>query len=118
MGSGQRRYRRPPWRSSSRLTRMDADLTDAAALSLGPRWLYPAKAALTRTRAVAWHLGRRRRSDGMRFLFYHRVADERDELAVRVDRFRRQMSALAKAGYEAVGIPEALRRLETGERVE
>jgi peptidoglycan/xylan/chitin deacetylase (PgdA/CDA1 family) len=97
---------------------MDSDSTDAAALSLGPRWLYPAKAALTRSRAVVWHAGRRRKADGMRFLFYHRVADERDELAVRVDRFRRQMDALASAGYEAVGIPEALRRLHAGEAVD
>jgi peptidoglycan/xylan/chitin deacetylase (PgdA/CDA1 family) len=81
----------------------------AAALSLGPSLLYPAKAAFTRARSLAW---RARRRDGLgrglRVLFYHRVSDDRDELAVSPRRFRQQMAYLADEGYRAVGLLEAL----------
>ncbi|MGZ4256565.1 MAG: polysaccharide deacetylase family protein [Gaiellaceae bacterium] len=80
-----------------------------AQLSLGPSLLYPAKAAFTRARSLAW-LARRRDGlgPGLRVLFYHRVSDDRDELAVSPRRFRQQMAYLADEGYRAVGLLEAL----------
>ena len=38
---------------------------------------------------------------------YHRVSDERDELAVAPRRFREQMEFLASEGYRVVGVSEA-----------
>ncbi len=88
-----------------------------AALRPGPALLYPVKAAVTRSRSLAWLLRTRGRPDrsGLRILFYHRVSPARDELAVTPRRFRDQMELLAAAGYEAVGVPEAARRLDAGE---
>jgi peptidoglycan/xylan/chitin deacetylase (PgdA/CDA1 family) len=94
-----------------------AEETAGAELSLGPRWLYPAKAALTRTRSLAW-LARTRgkiADHSLRILFYHRVADGPDELAVGRDRFARQMKLLAEKGFRVVDIPEAVRLLASGE---
>src|SRR5215208_4477980 len=72
---------------------------DGSGLSLGPPLLYPAKAAVTRARSLAWVARTRGRPrGGTRILFYHRVSDERDELAVRPRAFRAQMEALAAAG--------------------
>jgi peptidoglycan/xylan/chitin deacetylase (PgdA/CDA1 family) len=84
----------------------------AAELSLGPRLLYPAKAAFTRARSLAW-LARRREGQepGLRVLFYHRVSDDRDELAVTPRRFRDQMGFLAGEGHRVVGILEAWKSL-------
>lgn len=75
-------------------------------LKLGPRAIYPAKAALTRARSALWLLGRRRSRgrEGVRILFYHRVSDEPDELAVGTKDFARQMAFLADAGYRAVDV--------------
>ncbi|MGA9761404.1 MAG: polysaccharide deacetylase family protein [Gaiellaceae bacterium] len=94
-----------------------AEETTGVELSLGPRWLYPAKAALTRTRSLAW-LARTHgkiANHSLRILFYHRVADESDELAVGRDRFGRQMELLAEKGFCVVDIPEAVRLLGSGE---
>ena len=44
-------------------------------------------------------------------LFYHRVSDDRDELAVSPARFRQQMAFLADEGYRVVGIVEAMESL-------
>ena len=88
-----------------------------ASLSLGPRWLYPAKAALTRSRSLVW-LARTRghnADSAIRILFYHRVSNEADELAVKEDRFNRQMELLATAGLRVVDIPEAVRLLDSDE---
>ena len=72
-------------------------------------WLpYPAKATVTRARSAAW-LARSRsasRPDGLRLLFYHRVADDEDELAVPVRRFREQMAFLAAEGYDVVDVTQ------------
>lgn len=46
---------------------------------------------------------------------YHRVADERDELAVSPQRFREQMEYLASRGYRVVGVAEAAELAATGD---
>ncbi len=94
-----------------------AEDEDGASLSLGPRWLYPAKAVMTRSRSLLWLARTRARvtDDALRILFYHRVSDEKDELAVRQDRFRRQMDSMAEEGFRVVDVAEAVRLLDNGE---
>jgi peptidoglycan/xylan/chitin deacetylase (PgdA/CDA1 family) len=85
-------------------------------VALGPSILYPAKAVLTRTRSVTWlarTLGRPDMS-GLRILFYHRVSDDADELAVAVQRFREQMDFLASEGYRVLDVTEAAQLLAAG----
>lgn len=69
---------------------------------------YPAKACATRARSVAWlaRAGREPARQGLRLLVYHRVADDNDELAVPVRRFREQMDFLAGEGYRVVDVVE------------
>ena len=77
---------------------------------------YVLKAAATRARSVAWslHADGRRDGSGLRILFYHRVSDDRDELAVSPRVFRRQMDYLATESYRVVDVVEAARLLEDG----
>jgi peptidoglycan/xylan/chitin deacetylase (PgdA/CDA1 family) len=77
-------------------------------LAVAPAAVYRAKATLTRARSVSWAVRARRRvaAPGVRILFYHRVADARDELAVAPARFRAHMEALAGAGLSAVAVEE------------
>ena len=58
---------------------------------------YLAKAGGTRARSAAWLMRTRGRLDtsGLRILFYHRVSDDRDELAVTPKAFTEQMDYLA-----------------------
>jgi peptidoglycan/xylan/chitin deacetylase (PgdA/CDA1 family) len=84
-------------------------------LSLGPRLLYPAKAALTRGRSLLWAVRGGASTPGLRVLFYHRVADADDELAVGRRAFRAQMEWLAAAGLRGVDLAEATRLLAAGE---
>lgn len=84
-------------------------------LGLGPSLLYPAKAAATRGRSLAWRLrGSRRRRPGIRILFYHRVSDEPDELAVTPAAFARQVAALAGMGLRGVTVAEVVSLLDEG----
>jgi peptidoglycan/xylan/chitin deacetylase (PgdA/CDA1 family) len=48
---------------------------------------------------------------GIRILFYHRVSDDRDDLAVGTRRFEEQMALLAEEGYRVVDVAEAARLL-------
>jgi peptidoglycan/xylan/chitin deacetylase (PgdA/CDA1 family) len=83
----------------------------------GPALVYPLKAGLTRARSLAWLVGSRgeaEREAGLRLLFYHRVADDRDELAVTPERFRRQMELLATEGYRVLDVVEAVDLLLAG----
>ncbi len=59
-------------------------MTEQADLAPGPALLYPLKAAHTRLRSLAWRArgGVAPAEPGFRILFYHRVSDDRDELAV------------------------------------
>jgi peptidoglycan/xylan/chitin deacetylase (PgdA/CDA1 family) len=77
---------------------------------------YLVKAALTRTRTVAWLVRTRGvpADDGLRILLYHRVADDGDPLAVPPDRFREQMDFLAAANYRVVDVLGALAFLDAG----
>lgn len=78
--------------------------------------MYRAKAALTRARSAAWLARTRGRPDssGLRILLYHRIADDRDPLAVAPRRFREQMAFLAAAGYRVVDLMDALALLDGG----
>jgi peptidoglycan/xylan/chitin deacetylase (PgdA/CDA1 family) len=78
-------------------------------LTLGPRPLYPIKAAATHLWSLFWLLrtGGRMEAPGVRILFYHRVSRDRDELAVSPHRFREQMALLANLGFEVVDAVEA-----------
>jgi peptidoglycan/xylan/chitin deacetylase (PgdA/CDA1 family) len=75
------------------------------------------KAMLTRAQSVRWLLEARGRLDrsGLRILFYHRVSDDRDALAVSPRRFREQMNFLAAGGYRVVDAVEAAGLLVRGE---
>jgi peptidoglycan/xylan/chitin deacetylase (PgdA/CDA1 family) len=96
--------------------RGDLALLRPYAARVGLRAYYPARSAVVRTRSLAWAArGSRRRDAGIRFLFYHRVTSERDELAVRPERFRAQMAFLAAEGYRAIDVVEAATLLERGE---
>jgi peptidoglycan/xylan/chitin deacetylase (PgdA/CDA1 family) len=51
---------------------------------------------------------------GLRILFYHRVSDDDDPLAVSPRRFEEQMELLAGGGYEVVDLAAAVDLLERG----
>ena len=83
---------------------------------VGPSLPYPVKAAATSARSAAWLARTRGRPHaGLRILLYHRVADDRDPLAIPPARFREQMDFLASAGYRAVDLMEALALLDRGD---
>jgi peptidoglycan/xylan/chitin deacetylase (PgdA/CDA1 family) len=77
---------------------------------------YPLKATLTRARTAAWVVRPHGRAEepGLRLLFYHRVADDRDELAVPIDRFREQMDYLAELGYRVLDVVQMGALLDAG----
>jgi peptidoglycan/xylan/chitin deacetylase (PgdA/CDA1 family) len=85
-------------------------------LTAGPGWVSLTKATLTRARSLFWllRIHRQRSESGVRILFYHRVSDEPDALAVKVRRFREQMDYLARAGYHVIDIEEAMTMLASG----
>jgi peptidoglycan/xylan/chitin deacetylase (PgdA/CDA1 family) len=84
---------------------------------IGPSLPYPVKASVTRVRSALWLTRSHRRVEesGLRILFYHRVADDRDELAVSPRRFREQMDYLAEAGYRVLDIVQVADLLDAGE---
>jgi peptidoglycan/xylan/chitin deacetylase (PgdA/CDA1 family) len=77
---------------------------------------YLLKAAATRARSAAWSMRAEPQDDaeGIRILFYHRVSDDRDELAVSPRNFRRQMDYLATESYRVVDVVQAARLLQEG----
>jgi peptidoglycan/xylan/chitin deacetylase (PgdA/CDA1 family) len=77
---------------------------------------YALKAAATRTRSAVWYLRTQGRPEGVgvRILFYHRVSDDPDDLAVTPRRFRQQMDYLASQSYRVVDVLEALELLDNG----
>jgi peptidoglycan/xylan/chitin deacetylase (PgdA/CDA1 family) len=79
----------------------------SATIDLAPRRLYALKAAVTRSRSLWWRATGRRGEPGVRLLFYHRVSDDRDELAVSRRGFRAQMEELARQGYDVLDVPTA-----------
>lgn len=66
---------------------------------------------------MRWLLRTRGHPDqsGLRILFYHRVSDDRDELAVPPRRFREQMDFLSSEGYRVVDVVEAAHLLAAGD---
>jgi peptidoglycan/xylan/chitin deacetylase (PgdA/CDA1 family) len=86
-------------------------------LSLAPSAFYAAKATVTRGRSLAWLAATRGRSGGtgVRILFYHRVSDDRDELAVAPQRFREQMAWLARHGLTGRDVASVAASLRGGE---
>jgi peptidoglycan/xylan/chitin deacetylase (PgdA/CDA1 family) len=84
---------------------------------IGPSLPYPVKASVTRVRSALWLARSRSRAteNGIRVLFYHRVSDERDDLAVHPRKFREQMDYLARAGYRVVDIVQVADLLDAGE---
>jgi peptidoglycan/xylan/chitin deacetylase (PgdA/CDA1 family) len=87
----------------------------AEGLTLGPSWVQAVKPAVTRARTATWQLGRRDAPAGLRILFYHRVADDRDPLAVPPDHFRAQMDVLRSGGYRVLDVRTAAELLGRGE---
>lgn len=85
-------------------------------LGLAPSGFYALKAVLTRTLSVGWLLRARGRPDrsGLRILFYHRVSEDRDELAVHPRRFREQLDFLASEGYTVMDVVRAVDLLVAG----
>ena len=65
-----------------------------------------AKAAIVRGQALAAVARGGTPRPGLRILYYHRVASERDPLAVTPEAFRRQMEALAASGQRVVDLYE------------
>jgi peptidoglycan/xylan/chitin deacetylase (PgdA/CDA1 family) len=92
----------------------DGRTTDAALLRLGPPWLYAVKPALTRARTAAWHARNAGPRPGLRILFYHRVCDDADVLAVTPRRFAAQMALLRDEGWHVVDVARAARLLAVG----
>jgi peptidoglycan/xylan/chitin deacetylase (PgdA/CDA1 family) len=86
-------------------------------LTSAPSWVALVKATLTRARSLFWlvRTHRQQSENGVRILFYHRVCDEPDALAVKVSRFRKQMDLLAREGYRVVDIERAVTILESGD---
>ena len=82
----------------------------------GANAFYALKAAGTRARSAAWLARTHGRLDtyGLRILFYHRVSDDRDELAVSPKSFLRQMDYLAAESYRVVDVVQAFSLLQRG----
>jgi peptidoglycan/xylan/chitin deacetylase (PgdA/CDA1 family) len=80
-------------------------------LTLGPAWVQVVKPALTRVRTRLWEARGRPGRDGVRVLFYHRVSDDPDPLAIAPRRFAAQMGVLRDEGYRVVDVVEAGRLL-------
>jgi peptidoglycan/xylan/chitin deacetylase (PgdA/CDA1 family) len=85
-------------------------------LTLGPRWVQAVKPAVTRARTTAWAARGRPSRPGLRILFYHRVADADDPLAIAPRRFAEQMDLLNVQGYQVIDVVDAAGRLARRER--
>jgi peptidoglycan/xylan/chitin deacetylase (PgdA/CDA1 family) len=86
-----------------------------AELDLGPAWVQAVKPALTRARTAAWSVRRPPEPGGLRILFYHRIADAPDPLAVAPQRFRAHMELLRAEGFRVVDAVRAAQLLASGD---
>ena len=86
---------------------------------IGPTLPPRVKAAATRAQSAWWLARSRGRLDlkGLRILFYHRVSEDEDALAVAPRRFREQMELIATAGWHVVDLCEAVDLLLAGHSV-
>jgi peptidoglycan/xylan/chitin deacetylase (PgdA/CDA1 family) len=100
------------------MTEPESERRPRGQLALEPSTLYAAKALYTHARSAWWQARRERRgaTAGLRILAYHRVSGDRDELAVRPQRFREQMEYLAAAGFSVVGASEAAAAIDAPPR--
>src|SRR4051812_49029071 len=84
-----------------------------------PSWGYAPvrllKAGVTRARTRRWLRNGEEGLPGVRILFYHRISDDPDELAVGTARFRAQMEYLAASGFRVVDGVQAAQAIESGE---
>ncbi len=98
------------------ITTLSAD-SDNRMPGVGPTLPYPVKAAATRIRSAAWWVRRHGVLDtsAPRIVMYHRISDERDELAVTPQRFRKQMELLAAEGFRVCDVPAVAGLLAAGE---
>jgi peptidoglycan/xylan/chitin deacetylase (PgdA/CDA1 family)/predicted ATP-grasp superfamily ATP-dependent carboligase len=76
----------------------------------------PVKGKLVRARSTRWSMDRNGAPilPGLRILFYHRVSDNPDDLAVPVRHFEEQMDYLHAEGYRVLGVADAFALLEAG----
>jgi peptidoglycan/xylan/chitin deacetylase (PgdA/CDA1 family) len=74
----------------------------------------PVKAGLTRARSLSWSLRDHNEHAGLRILFYHRVTDKPDDLAVTPARFREQMDFLHGEGFHALDLLDAFGLFSAG----
>ncbi|HEY4413966.1 MAG TPA: hypothetical protein VGN06_13285 [Gaiellaceae bacterium] len=72
---------------------------------------------MTHARSAWWLIRRGPPGEGARILFYHRVARDRDVLAVAPDRFAAQMALVARLGLRGVDVAELGQRLAAGDDV-
>jgi peptidoglycan/xylan/chitin deacetylase (PgdA/CDA1 family) len=84
-------------------------------LTLGPRWVQAVKPVLTRARTRGWQARGQPARPGLRILFYHRVSDDPDPLAIAPRRFAAQMDLLAAEGWRVVDVVAAATLLAGGE---
>jgi hypothetical protein len=86
-------------------------------LKLHPSYVYASKPAMTRVLSLSWlaRTGGQASEVGIRILFYHRVSDDNDELAVSPKRFGQQMAFLASEGFRVVDVAEVGRLLREPE---
>jgi peptidoglycan/xylan/chitin deacetylase (PgdA/CDA1 family) len=84
-------------------------------LTLGPRWVQAVKPVVTRARTTAWRARGEPSRPGLRVLFYHRVADAPDPLAISPRRFAGQMDLLSAEGYRVIDVVDAAGLLARGE---
>jgi peptidoglycan/xylan/chitin deacetylase (PgdA/CDA1 family) len=84
-------------------------------LTLGPSWIQAVKPVLTRVRTLGWRARGAPARPGLRILFYHRVVNAPDPLAIAPRRFADQMELLRVEGYRAVDVVTAATLLASGE---
>lgn len=99
----------------------DLDVRSLLSIPLGAASLVvPYAKAVTRRRSRRWQerLSEDQDSGGLRILVYHRISDDRDDLAVTPQRFREQMEFLASNGYEVIDVVSAGARLGGGAPLE
>lgn len=78
-------------------------------MTLKRLFLRRVKWALTRIRRLWWTQTHEEAArDGLRVLFYHRVSDDHDPLAIPVAQFEEQMRHLDRLGYQVLDVRTAL----------
>ena len=76
------------------------------------------KAALVTSQVAKWKVFDRngRQRAGLRIVYYHRISDDADELAVAPEKFKRQLDVVAQSGLEVVDLWSAAAEPENWDR--